>query len=43
MPRSELHIYHGGHLDLVLEAERIAAVVEAFLTAGNGSATGSRS
>ena len=43
MPRSELHIYQGGHLDLVLEAERIAAVVEAFLTAGNGSATGSRS
>jgi hypothetical protein len=43
MPRSELHIYHGGHLDLVLEAERIAAVVEGFLTAGNGSATGSRS
>jgi pimeloyl-ACP methyl ester carboxylesterase len=21
MPRSELHIYHGGHLDLVLHAD----------------------
>ena len=35
MPRSELHIYHGGHLDLVLEAEQMAAIVESFLTAGN--------
>jgi pimeloyl-ACP methyl ester carboxylesterase len=43
MPRSELHIYHGGHFDLVLEAERMAAIVEAFLTAGNRSETGSRS
>ena len=43
MPRSELHIYHGGHLDLVLEAERMAATVEAFLTAANESPTGSRS
>ena len=43
MPRSDLHIYHGGHLDLVLEAEPMAAIVEAFLTAGNRSATGSRS
>src|SRR6516162_6110738 len=43
MPRSELHIYHGGHLDLVLEAEQMAAIVEAFLTAENRSATGSRS
>jgi pimeloyl-ACP methyl ester carboxylesterase len=42
MPRSQLHIYHG-HLDLVLEAEPMAAVVEAFLTAANRSATGSRS
>ena len=33
MPRSQLHIYHGGHLDLVLEAERMAAIVEAFLPA----------
>jgi len=43
MPHSELHIYHGGHLDLVLEAEPMAAVVEAFLTAANRSATESRS
>jgi poly(3-hydroxyalkanoate) depolymerase len=43
MPISELHIYHGGHLDLVLEAERMAATVEAFLTAANESATKSRS
>jgi pimeloyl-ACP methyl ester carboxylesterase len=43
MPRSNLHIYHGGHLDLVLEAEPMAAIVEAFLAAGNRSATPSRS
>ena len=43
MPHSELHVYHGGHLDLVLEAEPMAAIVEAFLTAGNRSTTGSRS
>ena len=33
IPRSELHIYHGGHLELVADAERIAPVVEAFLDA----------
>ncbi len=33
MPRSELHIYQGGHLDLVADAERMAPVVEAFLDA----------
>jgi len=38
--RSELHIYHGGHLDLVSEADRMAPVVESFLTAETGSATG---
>ena len=31
IPRSELHIYHGGHLELATDAERIAPVVEAFL------------
>jgi poly(3-hydroxyalkanoate) depolymerase len=31
--RSELHIYHGGHLELVADAGRIAPVVEAFLDA----------
>jgi poly(3-hydroxyalkanoate) depolymerase len=34
IPRSELHVYHGGHLDLVSEAGRLAPVVETFLTAG---------
>ena len=33
IPRSELHIYHGGHLELVADADRIAPVVEAFLDA----------
>ena len=33
IPRSELHIYHGGHLELAADAERIAPVVEAFLDA----------
>jgi poly(3-hydroxyalkanoate) depolymerase len=28
---SELHIYHGGHLELAADAERIAPVVDAFL------------
>ncbi len=33
IPRSQLHIYHGGHLELAADAERIAPVVEAFLNA----------
>jgi poly(3-hydroxyalkanoate) depolymerase len=33
IPRSRLHIYHGGHLELAAGAERIAPVVEAFLDA----------
>ncbi len=33
IPRSQLHIYHGGHLELAADAERIAPVVEAFLDA----------
>ena len=41
IPGSELVIYHGGHLDLVSEPRRMAAIVEAFLAAGTGSATGS--
>jgi poly(3-hydroxyalkanoate) depolymerase len=41
IPRSELNIYHGGHLDLVSEPRRMAAIVEAFLAAGTGPATGS--
>ena len=31
IPHSQLHIYHGGHLELAASAERIAPVVEAFL------------
>jgi poly(3-hydroxyalkanoate) depolymerase len=38
IPRSELTIYHGGHLDLVTEARRLAPVVEAFLGAEPQSA-----
>ena len=38
IPRSELHIYHGGHLDLATDAEHLAPVVEAFLTAKTGDA-----
>ncbi len=34
IPRSQLHIYHGGHLELAADAERIAPVVEAFLSQG---------
>jgi poly(3-hydroxyalkanoate) depolymerase len=33
IPRSQLHVYHGGHLELAADAERLAAVVEAFLDA----------
>ena len=33
IPGSELHVYHGGHLELAADAERIAPVVEAFLGA----------
>jgi poly(3-hydroxyalkanoate) depolymerase len=31
IPRSQLHVYHGGHLELGVGAERLAPVVEAFL------------
>jgi poly(3-hydroxyalkanoate) depolymerase len=33
IPRSELHIYHGGHLELAADSERLASTVEAFLNA----------
>jgi poly(3-hydroxyalkanoate) depolymerase len=36
IPRSELHIYNGGHLELVADAERIAPIVEAFLDKDGG-------
>ena len=34
IPRSQLHIYRGGHLELAADAERLASVVEAFLDTG---------
>jgi len=33
IPRSQLHIYQGGHLELAADAERLASAVEAFLNA----------
>ena len=38
IPRSELTIYHGGHLDLVTQAGHLAPLVEAFLGAQTQSA-----
>ena len=31
IPRSQLHIYRGGHLELAADSERLASAVEAFL------------
>ena len=31
IPRSRLHVYHGGHLELAADPERLASAVEAFL------------
>jgi len=31
IPRSQLHVYRGGHLELAADAERLASAVEAFL------------
>jgi poly(3-hydroxyalkanoate) depolymerase len=39
IPRSELTIYHGGHLDLVTQAGHLAPLVEAFLGAETQPAT----
>jgi poly(3-hydroxyalkanoate) depolymerase len=33
IPRSQLHVYHGGHLELAADSERPARAVEAFLNA----------
>jgi poly(3-hydroxyalkanoate) depolymerase len=33
IPRSRLHIYHGGHLELAADPGRLAAAVQAFLDA----------
>jgi poly(3-hydroxyalkanoate) depolymerase len=41
IPGSQLHVYHGGHLELAADAEHIAPVVEAFLgPEGAGDVTG---
>jgi poly(3-hydroxyalkanoate) depolymerase len=40
IPRSELHVYAGGHLELAARAERIAPVVEAFLDADRTTLAG---
>jgi hypothetical protein len=31
IPKSRLHVYHGGHLGLVTEAAELAPVVDDFL------------
>jgi poly(3-hydroxyalkanoate) depolymerase len=36
IPGSRLHVYHGGHLDLVTEAAQLAPVVERFLAEPGG-------
>ena len=33
IPHSQLRIYHGGHLELAADTERLASAVEAFLNA----------
>ncbi len=33
IPRSKLHVYHGGHLELAADPERLASAVEGFLGA----------
>src|SRR5579863_7625435 len=33
IPKSRLHVFHGGHLGLITEAAELAPVVDAFLTA----------
>jgi poly(3-hydroxyalkanoate) depolymerase len=38
IPGSKLHIYHGGHLELAADPERIAPVVETFLDVGDAAA-----
>jgi poly(3-hydroxyalkanoate) depolymerase len=34
IPRSQLHVYDGGHLELAADSGRLAVAVEAFLNAG---------
>ncbi|MGI8451872.1 MAG: poly(3-hydroxyalkanoate) depolymerase [Streptosporangiaceae bacterium] len=37
IPRSQLHVFRGGHLGLVTEAAEVAPVISRFLAAGAGS------
>jgi len=40
IPRSQLHVYHDGHLGLVTEAAELAPVVDRFLAAPSGNVRG---
>jgi poly(3-hydroxyalkanoate) depolymerase len=40
IPRSQLHVFHGGHLGLVTEAAGLAPVIGGFLAAGAPAASG---
>jgi poly(3-hydroxyalkanoate) depolymerase len=42
IPHSQLHVYHGGHLELATDAEHVAPVVETFLDADPTADDGSR-
>jgi poly(3-hydroxyalkanoate) depolymerase len=42
IPRSQLHVYHGGHLELATDAEHMAPVVETFLDADLAADDGPR-
>jgi pimeloyl-ACP methyl ester carboxylesterase len=33
IPRSKLHVFHGGHLGLVLQAQELAPIIGSFLAA----------
>lgn len=37
IPRSQLHVFRGGHLGLVTEAAGVAPVIGGFLAGGAGS------
>ena len=32
IPHARLHVYHGGHLGILTEADELAPVIERFLT-----------
>ena len=40
IPHSQLHVYHGGHLGLVTEADELAPVIGRFLAAGGSGDAG---